>query len=753
MPSRYFTSHFALVSLIFLLPLFFIPGGSLDLGNTKALLLVLGFGIATLLFLAEIWKGRELVLPKHRFLIAAALLPAIYLLSALLSTPSSLSLLGYNLEPGTFGSILIGVALLALTAIVFTDVARALNLVLALFGSLALLAVFVTIKILSGGSWLSFGGLSGNMANPLGGWTDLGMVFGLLAVISALALGLVPAKRSFKIALFSLFILSTALLAVIHFSSALTLSLIASVLLWLYFTKIESRFPNDTQISKPTLLPIALGVVSLIFLVNPVLSGGRHLGEIVSGYFGVSNAEVHPTLSSTLSISKAVLSKEALFGSGPNTFGHDWLIYKPAEINATPFWGVEFPFGAGFIPTQISTTGVIGSIIWLAFFILLIWLAVRILCSIPDNRMMRFALVTSLVTSLFLWAAGFLYSPSSPVLIITFVFTGLMLALAYSAGILAAYRATFSALPARPMARSVVALLVCGVLFLGWQEGKKALGAFHFKRAVDLSSVVGTSLDAISRELEQAVEFAPLDTYYIAISRLNFSKAVTIASSATGTPEENRIFFEQALGTSIEAAKSAVSANPAGYVNWVVLGQIYSSLVPEPLKIEGAYESAQFVYNEALKRNPSNPDLFLLLSQLEINKGNLEAARSYLRSALALKEDYADTYVLLARLEVSANNIPAAILSAEKLSALSPENAGIHFEVGLLKYSALNYRGALLSFEKALTISPDYANAKYYLALSLAKLGRKDEAREHLVELSITNPGNAELKTALDSLK
>lgn len=168
--------------------------------------------------------------------------------------------------------------------------------------------------------------------------------------------------------------------------------------------------------------------------------------------------------------------------------------------------------------------------------------------------------------------------------------------------------------------------------------------------------------------------------------------------------------------------------------------------------MEGAYENAQFAYNEALKRNPNNPELSLYLAQLELNNGRVDTARSYIRNSIALKEDYANAYLMLAQLELAQNNLPAAIVSTEALVQLAPNNAGIHFELGLLKYSSEDYNGAANAFAKALSIAPDYANAKYYLGLSFVRLGRIGEARVQFEELLATNQDNAELKRALEDL-
>ena len=48
---------------------------------------------------------------------------------------------------------------------------------------------------------------------------------------------------------------------------------------------------------------------------------------------------------------------------------------------------------------------------------------------------------------------------------------------------------------------------------------------------------------------------------------------------------------------------------------------------------------------------------------------------------------------------------------------------------------------------------PDYANAKYYLGLALAQLGRLDEAQKQFEDLSITNPDSEEVRSILKDLR
>ena len=763
MPQTHQTSFLITLALLFLLPVFFIPGGALNLDVAKSALAVFGVLAIVLVFLLEGWREGKFDVPWHPFVFTVALLPPVYLLSAFLATPSSLSLLGYNFEVGTFGFMLLGAFILVLAAVIFSNTTRSLQALVAFFISISVVALFVTIKVLWGGDILVLGNFFGNMGNPIGNWTDLAVSFGLLSVFAAFSLGMIPMKPSIRILVYGIFALSTALLVIINFSTAFILTLGASIFLFFFFLKIEKHFFNTAAtlplasrnfLLRPIFLPVVLGVISLIFLINPSISAtSGTLGDVVSSTFKVENIDVRPSLSATLGISKEVLSQGGLLGSGPNSFGRDWLVYKPVDVNTTPFWAVAFPFGIGFIPTQIASTGIAGSALWLIFFVFLILLGVKVLNRVSESRAERFSLFSAFLITFFLWAASFLYAPSATMLIFAFIFSGLFVSLCRESGIIPSRSFSLKESPqTRFISIALITVVTLGALFLGWAGFNKTVSAFHFKKAVDLSDTAGASLAEIEERLNKAVSFSKFDTYYVALSRINFAKAQVAASATAGTPEENRAVFEGALRKSIEAAKLAVSANPAGYQNWVSLGMIYSALVPEPLSVVGSYENALFAYSEASKRNPNNPELPLFLARLEFNRGNIEGARSFIRKSIALKEDYADAYLLLAQLEVQAGNTAGAIVSAERLALLMPNNPGIYFELGLLKYSNKDYVGAANAFTLALVSAPDYANAKYYLGLTLTQLGQLDEARAQFEALLVTNPDSEEVKAVLESL-
>src|SRR3990167_696603 len=133
-------SFLVILALLFLLPIFFIPGGALGLDVAKSVLLALGVVVAALSFLLETWQRKEIDIPWHLFILITLILPLVYFLSALLSTPSSLALFGYDFEVGTFGYMLLGSALLILISMVCTESSRVLQALVAFLASFSLIA-------------------------------------------------------------------------------------------------------------------------------------------------------------------------------------------------------------------------------------------------------------------------------------------------------------------------------------------------------------------------------------------------------------------------------------------------------------------------------------------------------------------------------------------------------------------------------------------------------------------------------------
>ena len=120
-------------------------------------------------------------------------------------------------------------------------------------------------------------------------------------------------------------------------------------------------------------LPLALLAISLFFLI------GGTLGGALANALHINVLNVRPSWQSTFDVAQKVYTKTPVFGSGPGTFGAEWLKYRDASLNSTAFWNVDFTSGIGFIPTSLVTTGIVGAVAWIGLIVLLVVLGSRML--------------------------------------------------------------------------------------------------------------------------------------------------------------------------------------------------------------------------------------------------------------------------------------------------------------------------------------------------------------------------------------
>jgi len=183
---------------------------------------------------------------------------------------------------------------------------------------------------------------------------------------------------------------------------------------------------------------------------------------------------------------------------------------------------------------------------------------------------------------------------------------------------------------------------------------------------------------------------------------------------------------------------------------------LYEQLVPHG--VEGAYENALSAYESARGVNPFGPDIVLVIARLEgtnaaVTGGTSVSARELIGEALALKSNYTDAIFLLSQIEVQEGDLAGAIRSVEAATLISPNNPVVFFQLGILQYNALAFDRAVVAFESATRLNPVYANAKYFLGLSYDQVGRRDDAIPQFEDVLTLNPDSQEVIFILGNLK
>lgn len=750
-----------LLLLVFFLPVFFIPSLVFPFQGGKALFLALIVLAAFSLWIIARLKDGEFELPQSPLFAALGALVLVLALSGFFSGSLAQSFVGQGFEVGTVITVLILSLLFCMVPLLVRSQERVFSHYLAFFSAAGLLALFHLLRFAFGPDFLSLSVLTDAAANTVGKWNDLAVFFGATALLSLTTVEMVALGRFFRTLMFCLLVASLFFLAVINFGPAWFVLTVFALIFLVYLISFgvraeENSLPRGADVldepSRPSRrLPLpALGtlLVSVVFVL-----GGATLGAPFPSSLGVSQVEARPSWGATFAVARQTLIKDPLLGAGPNRFAPEWLRYKPDGINQTVFWGVDFQYGIGLIPTFLATTGILGALSWGVFFLLFLAAGFGAMLGKSADKLSRYLSVSSFLVALFLWVFTVVYIPSLTLVALAFLFTGLFLASLLSDRALPRKTISFVNDP-RAGFVSVLALilLLIGAVTLGYSLTQKYVASVYFERGARAFSRDGAVAEA-ERLIKKAATISPLDLYFrfLADSALVRMNRMLSASAPGASPDSLRSEFQDILGEALGAARQAVALNQTNYENFVSLGRVYEAVVP--LKIPGAYESARASYTEAVALNPRNPALFLTLARLEAANGDNTKAREEIARALALKGNYTEAIFFLSQIEAQEGNIKAAISSAEAASVIAPNDATVFFQLGLLRFNDRNFSGAAGALERAVALNPGYANAKYFLGLSYERLGRDADAIKQFTALKATNPDNKEVDLVLRNLK
>jgi tetratricopeptide (TPR) repeat protein len=746
---------FTLLFITFLSPIFFIPGSLVSTQFGVSILFSFSVILSFLIYSVLTLTRGSIDLPKNlKYVLGVtALVPVVYVLSGLSHGFSRMSFFGYIFDTGTVGFIVLGFIYFFLVSVLFVDKKRIFYSYMAIVLSSIIFAVFLLVRIILGPEVLSFGIFNTITSTMIGSFNNVGIFFGIGLLLTLFTYEMANVSRIMRVILSIAIAISLFFLSIVNFSILWIILAICSFLFILYsfFNHPHHHLGHNASFfSKIPKLTLIVFIISMVFVV-----WSSSVGMYLPKKLEISNSEIQPTLSATMEIARNTLAREPLFGSGPNTFTSEWLMWKPNEVVSTVFLNTDFSNGVGFIPTFVVTTGIVGILSWLVFLGFYLYLGFKSIFSNLEDHFVKYLLVSSFFVSLYLWIVNFVYVPSTSIFIMTLFFTAIFFSSIYLSGIIKFENKEFSTNPRSGFLVSLVLIsIMVGSGFIGYGLFKNSVSVWYFQKSFyELNSLNNAELS--EKYVKQAIEAVPMDVYYRALSELGIIKMNIIASTdpKNTKTEDLQKQFGDALSMAVTAGISAKDADPKNYLNWIALGRVYESVAIPDLKIQGAYDSAEFAYLEALKRNPKNPGILMLLSRMAGVQNNLVSARDYVKQAIALKSNYVDAHFLLSQIEVADKNIKSAIESATSASIIDPTNAGVLFQLGLLKYNNKDYFGAMEALQKAVKIYPDYANAKYFIALSYDATGQPEKALKEFEDVQKTNPDNQNLLRIIDNLR
>ncbi|MBI2025697.1 tetratricopeptide repeat protein [Candidatus Kaiserbacteria bacterium] len=753
-------SIWALFATVVVSLFIFIPSDSVPFGATKTFLLAAGAILTLALYiLARLGRGNVIFPPS--ILIGALWLPvAAYALSSAFSgIPFNSAFWGVSLEPDTLGFMLVAALLGTLAALVLR---RAEHYRAYLQAGAYAYCVLVALQVLV----LIVGQFAPGTISPsfsiVGSYDDLALLLGLGVIGSLITFRFLELSKRASQALLLAGVGALILLAVAN--SALVWILLALVSLGLFVESVMRRSSNSSDAdlddiggsmdyapmeseegNRSLLMPLAVLAVSLFFII------GGTLGSALASTLNVNVLSIRPSWQSTISIAQKTYATSPVFGSGPGTFGAEWLKYRDPSLNSTVFWNVDFSSGIGFIPTSFVTTGLLGVLAWIGLIALLVVFGLRtLLRRAPRDQFTSYVAILSFVAALYLFTTAVFSLPNSVVLVLAFVFAGLFVSTMRFAEGGEQWGIIFSRSPriGFVIVFSLTIMLLASVVAAYTLVGRYIAAS---KIAGAGSAFSAGNLDAADTAAQNAISFAPSAAAYqiqagVASSRLN-----QIIASSTMSASAAQQAFQKALSAGINAALTSTRLAPSDYQSWIALGNLYAQVVP--LGVTSAYDSAKTAYEKAQTLNPTNPQIHYILAQLNIANKDTRAAQESLKAAITLKQDYTAAIFLLSQLLVQDGNVKDALASALAAAYFQPNDPNILFQVGILYAAQSDFANAAAALSAAVDANPQFANARYFLSAVYAKRGDYESALAQMEAISAMSEDNAKaVATQVDAL-
>ncbi|ETB63658.1 TPA: tetratricopeptide repeat protein [Candidatus Nomurabacteria bacterium] len=743
-----------LLFTIFASFIFFMPYLPVTLEASKGFLVSIGATLSIFFwFVVRLGEGK-FVIPKDRLIILGAVIPFIFLISSFFSSSLYVSLFGNGFEVGTFGSMLILYIIFFLSAVHFQTENKLKTFFKFLMITAFVITIFQLINFTIGFGRFLPGLLQGvSSGNLLGSWNDFALMFGLFVLLSIFSIDLLKSKLIYRIIQYFVLVLGILFLIIINMPLVWLLVGLFGVILFVYNISAGHSHSSSEQESneKPHAngFPVAslvLVIISFIFII-----GSNSIGNLISNYISLSSPDVRPSFITTSQIAYKAIKHNPFLGTGPNTFVIDWTMWKPAQISNTLFWDIDFNSGFSMFTTLFATVGVLGALSILAFLFVFIIRIIQSLKIAFKDGVLNYFIMTTLMVSLYSWIIFIIYNPNILMLILAFSSSGILIGILIYKRVIPTNEASFLNDPRNSFFSILfLVVLMMSSISLTYVYVEKFVSLIYYSKGV-VANV--NDIDSLSKSevmISNAITLDKNDSYYRSLSQVYVNEISLVANNKNLSEDTLKSSLQQLVNLSQESATLAVSRNPKNYLNYINLGDVYTSLVV--FGVENSYENALSSYNKALELAPNNPSIILSMANLEFINKNNDKAKEYIKNALTLKSNYIDAIFLMAQIETAEGNLGEAIKQAEYASQINPNDSTIFFRLGLLRYNNSDYSGAVSAFERAVILNNNYLNARYFLGLSYQKVGRKSDALTQFEILNKLVPENEEIKNALNSV-
>ncbi|HEY0964270.1 MAG TPA: tetratricopeptide repeat protein [Candidatus Paceibacterota bacterium] len=740
--------QYMVVALMFLVPVFFIPGLPASLGFDKALI-ALTVGLAIVLFgslLALRFRKVTTVLPLPLFAFWGFV--AVAFLGGLLSGDIQDALRGSVFETQTASFFAVMALMMTVPLILQQSKLMSLRVLIAFGAAAVALIAYILLRVTTGLGFLSLGSFGNITFSPIGTFNDLAIFAALVVLLGLVALLQLPLRKGMQYGVAALVAASLIIMALVNFFHLwIVIGFFALLLLVYTFTR-DTLFAQASD-TKAVVSPVLIGATMLVCVVSILfVIAGEYLGGQLNALTKINYVEVRPSVTATIDVARAVYKEDVLLGVGPNRFADAWRLHKDPSINDTLFWNTDFNAGFGFIPTIFVNLGVLGGLAILIFHGLYLYTGSRMLLkgNSADSFWYFFG-VTTFVAAVFLWGMSYVYVSGPAILLLAALFTGLSF-VAYQALVPSASR-TIPLVSSRRQGfflMTMVIIVITASVSVLFTVGKQYVAQAQFTDA----RLTAQTPDEFEQKVGMAASQYRDDVFVGALAQAKLITLRQMLGIQEPTEEDQQRFLATA-GQAIELANYAITLDPSNPDAHATLADIL--IILAAAGIDDAENRANGKLEDARWRDPLNPGYDLMGAYMAVQLNDLGQAKERINKALQLKRNFSEALFLSSQIDIREGNIDGAIGTTQAIISLEPNNPTRYYQLGVLYAAKKDNDSAIAAYEAAISRDQDFANARYMLALSLIDAKRLDDALAQLRIVQQTNQDNEQLKSLITQLE
>ncbi len=653
-------SNVILISLTFLLPIFFLPTtGEFFEFNKQTLL----FGLVGILLI--VWSLN--VLAKQKFTITKSIIDLplltflfVVILSTIFAKDKVLSIYG---SPGRWFPSLFGYLILVIFYYLTTATIKGLNIIEKVIYTLVASATISSIVAILSYYNIFLGNTDYfRISNfTLTGSVTSSVILAAIAIVVSLA---TLAYEESKIAKLLLSIAAIVNFGLVCITGVTAGWIVLGVGILATFIVIK---PNNIFKDKPTILAITGALVVTLLATNLLTTKSFLLN---SNY----PKEINLSMKESWIVTSSIIRDYPLLATGPSTFYINYSRYKSLESNQTDTWNIKFDKTYNELFNIVANLGILG-------LLAVVYLGIRITKLIKAGyeaddeeslvKIITVALITT-VAVFFVTYANILNS------FLVFMFMALMVVIQAETGITKSAQTIMVELTQGKLGskfsylRFIIGIPAIALSIYGGYLMTRTYAAEVYTRM----AIVAAQQNMWSKVYDyqtNAIKMNPQrDTYYTRYAQTTISLA-TMLSNKTDLTDNDKQTIQTLIAKAIKSAKIATeTASPLNSRNWETRASIYRAITKAT---ENASEWAVASYNIAVQLDPTNPKLRVDLGGVFFAKGDYSSAANQFRQAVALKPNYANAYYNLAQTFVKLGDMQNAKLALEKTKSLLPQES------------------------------------------------------------------------------